>query len=325
MRTETIAKAVALAVLSAVPLGCGASGSSGASTAAASSTGGAPGTSTGGTTGGGSSTGGSTGAPLTGLGDSCTYNVSSGDDTCAKFGLECTSLISWVFCEGLDYPCPPTASNRGGAGTCALPQEIGPCDQAIGCQDAGPSPDGESDDFVCAGDTKDGYACFYQCTQSSDCANITETCQTIGGSHVCSYNYCEPMTAYTHCDDLGSGDGECLSWGGGAAAVCYQNGTVADGAACKTYRENGSGDSQCVFGDFCVPTPSDQTVGVCMPVAAASGSSHACPSTSDTVWVDVLGADFGVCVPACPSDGGACPANLSCRSSIPGVGEGCVP
>ncbi len=346
MRAATIIMAVAVVLMLATPLGCGspANGSNSTSSAGSSGTG-ASGTGRGSSTGmsnagattGGSGTGGgsgTTGGGIAGLGKSCTYDAITGADTCTGFGLECTSLISWVFCEGLDYPCPPDASILGGPGTCALPQEIGPCEQSIGCQDGGPTSSGESDDFICAGDKTDGYACFYQCSESSDCANITETCQTLGGSKVCTYNYCDTQGGpyFNACDDLGSGDGECLSWGGltstgdAAAAVCYQNGAVVDGAACQTYRTGGSGDSQCVFGEFCVPSPSNQTVGICLPLADAPGlhTMHPCADASNLVWVDVLGANFGVCVPPCPDDGGACPENLTCRS-IPGVGKGCVP
>jgi len=342
MRTEAIVKAVALVLMSAVPLGCGSSGSGGTSSAAstgaaASSTGGASGTGTGGTSSGGSSTGSSTGGALAGLGDSCTYNVNSGVDTCASFGLECTSLVSWVYCEGLDYPCPPTASNRGGAGTCALPEEIAPCKTSVGCQDAGPSSDGESDDFVCVygGSSQVGDICLYSCSQSTDCANISENCESLSGTNICTYNYCDNSLVgpfFNTCDASGSGDGECLAYGATATsgpfgAVCYQNGSVAQGDICQTYRTSGSNDQQCVFGQFCVPTPADQTVGVCMQLTDTDQfggtPSHPCTDTSNLVWQDIIGADFAVCVPPCPDDGGACPANLTCRS-IPG-GKACVP
>jgi hypothetical protein len=51
--------------------------------------------------------------------------------------------------------------------------------------------------------------------------------------------------------------------------------------------------------------------------------THPCTDPTSEVWEDIIGADFAVCVPPCPDDGGACPANLTCRS-IPG-GKGCVP
>jgi hypothetical protein len=129
MRTETIVKAVTLVLMFSIPLGCGSSASGSSSTSAAGSTGAGAGSIGGGTstgtvaaatgTGGVASTGAATsggsgtGGGLAGLGDSCTYKVSTGVDTCTQFGLECTSTISWVFCEGLDYPCPPDASNCG--------------------------------------------------------------------------------------------------------------------------------------------------------------------------------------------------------------------
>ena len=51
------------------------------------------------------------------------------------------------------------------------------------------------------------------------------------------------------------------------------------------------GESQCVFGDFCVPSPSDQTVGVCMQLTEASSQNkknHPCTDAADLVWVDVI-------------------------------------
>ncbi len=361
MRAETVVKAVALVLMFAIPGGCGSSGTAISGSSAASTGGGAgssvtssgsgsgsgaaagsTGTSTGAaatgtSTGGGGTVGGaaSTGGGLRGLGDKCTYNVNTGADTCTQFDLECTSTVSWVYCEGLDYPCPPDASNRGGAGTCVLPEEIAPCDSSAGCQDAGPSGNGESDDFVCAAGFPGGDICLYSCSQSTDCANISESCQNVGGTNICFYNYCDVNGEgqlvgpyFDACDASGSGDGECLAYGATATtgpfgAVCYQNGTVAQGEVCQTYRTGGSNAQQCVFGDFCVPTPADQTVGVCMQLTDTGqfgGShSHPCADTTNLVWQDIIGADFAVCVPACPNDGGACPANLTCRS-IPGEG-----
>ena len=126
-----------------------------------------------GTSGGGSSSGGSTGGGIPGLGDKCTYNPEAtiDPDTCAQYGLECTSTVSWVFCEGLDYPCPPTASYRGwSSGTCVLP----PGDRSLPAVHRlsgrrATQRGGESNELVCAGDAKDGSRLrFYQCSQSSD-------------------------------------------------------------------------------------------------------------------------------------------------------------
>jgi hypothetical protein len=217
-----------------------------------------------------------------------------------------------------------------------LPEEIAPCEAAIGCQDGGLLASGESNDFVCVTGLSSGDVCLYSCAQSTDCANISESCQTLSGTKACFYNYCDNSLVgpfFNTCDASGSGDGECLAYGATATsgpfgAVCYQNGTVAQGDVCQTYRTGGSNDQQCVFGQFCVPRPADQTVGVCMQLSDTGqfGGSHTHPCTdpSNLVWQDVIGADFGVCVPPCPDDGGACPANLTCRS-ISGVGKGCVP
>ena len=357
MRTQTIMKAMALVPMLAVQLGCGSSGTSGTTTAGANGTstgtvtgtntggttgttsGGATGTTTGGTTGtttGGAATSGSTtGSSIPGLGDACTFDVSTAADTCTTFGLECTSTVSWVFCEGLDYPCPPTASNAGGAGTCVLPEEIGPCAPSVGCQDGGTLTTGESDDFVCATGFSSGDICLYACSASTDCANISESCQTVGSDDICFYNYCDTNDQgqlvgpyFNACDASGTGDGECLSYGGVPpfGAVCYQNGSVAQGEVCNTYRTQGSNASQCVFGQFCVPQANNPNVGVCMQLTDEPGVpiTHPCSDPSNLVWEDIIGADFAVCVPTC-GDGGSCPANLSCQTIAEVGSKGCVP
>jgi len=340
MRTEALMRAVALVPMLALPIACGSSSPGGTSGGSDATTGGPSGTST--TTGGGgktgaSSTGGATSSGtatggIPGLGASCTFNVNTGADTCTQYGLECTSTISWVFCEGLDYPCPPTASNQGGAGTCALPEEIGACMPSVGCQDAGsPTKNGESDQFSCLDDQ--GYvSCLYTCADSNACANITENCQSVKGQGACVYNYCNVNSHggfdapfFNACDAAGTGDGQCLSWGGmpAAGAVCYQVGTIPKGEVCHTYRTGGADDQLCAFGYFCVPTPADQTVGVCMELTDGTFGQKPCTDSSDRTLYDVIGANFGVCSPLC-SDGGTCPPNLSCQD-IAGSGKSCVP
>jgi hypothetical protein len=216
-----------------------------------------------------------------------------------------------------------------------LPEEIAPCSPSVGCQDGGPLTTGESDNFVCATGFNTGDICLYSCGASTDCANISESCQQVGSDSICFYNYCDVNDQgqlvgpyFNTCDATGTGDGECLSYGGVPpfGAVCYQNGSVAQGDVCNTYRTQGSNSSQCVFGQFCVPQADNQNLGVCMQLTDEPGVpiTHPCSDPSNLVWEDVIGADFAVCVPTC-GDGDTCPANLACQTTA-GLGtKGCVP
>jgi hypothetical protein len=247
---------------------------------------------------------------------SCNFSPSTFADDCLADFLECTTAISWVQCEGLDYPCPPGDSNAGGGGTCALPQEIYPCDPTIGCQDGG------STNLVCTAGfpTTTGTAtlCAYPCSHSSDCANISESCQHVGTSHVCSYNYCDYNSSGTFvgpfwdaCNAAGSNDGQCLSYSGGSGAVCYQNGTAAAGEACSMYRTGSS--PACVFGQFCTPSAADYNTGVCLQLTDIPDGGHPCNPSTYVAVQTVIGADFSVCAKPCQGNGD-CASNLTCQT-----------
>jgi len=166
-------------------------GTSGSGATGAKSTGTSTGTASGGH---GSSTGtaagSSTGSPL---GMKCTYDTSTGDDSCTDEGYECTAEFS-----------------SATPATCVLPQDLGICDGdpagIVGCQDGGipnvftgpffnTCPVLAADDGQCLSFNTGGVAiCFPNGT-----ADVGEPCTPTfrgGAFSECKYgNYCQPNAA----------------------------------------------------------------------------------------------------------------------------------
>jgi hypothetical protein len=268
----------------------------------------------------GSAAGSSTGSPL---GTRCTYDPSTGVDSCSDVGYECTGEFT-----------------NAATGTCVLPHDLGVCDGdpngSVGCQDGGipNGTDAGSGDLFC---TNGGFSnpnigtvslCLYPCNGTADCAIGIQDCLTQapynGG---CFDNTCgqDPSTGafvgpfYGTCPVLDAGDGQCLSFNTGGFALCFQNGTANVGEPCNpTFRFGAF--SECKYSSSCWPNAGGDG-GLCLPVAPSDGGSCG----AGNIAVGQTGADWGVCVQDCTTsmscDGGY--AGTTCQTA--GTKSACLP
>jgi hypothetical protein len=289
-------------------------GASGSSTGiAVSSNGGSNGTATSGLTGstGSSSSGsaGGTGGTATGgLGAPCFFDPQSGADSCTPLGYECSAEFS-------------TGQNP----ECILPQELSQCLANVGCQDGGPNSLECTPGFVSTSGPNRGQdvdVCVYPCSGSAECPSLRESC--ILADDICFINYCDqdPMTGRFQgpfdnpCPVLDAGDGECLSFDQGGLAVCFQNGSAAVGVACNPTLRTGV-DSECQFGDYCVPNAAADG-GLCFSITEDGGCG------SGDIPLRLLDtADWGICAQDC-SENQSCTFG-TCQLLSDGVTEACLP
>jgi len=288
-------------------------GTSGSGATGAKSTGTSTGTASGGH---GSSTGtaagSSTGSPL---GMKCTYDTSTGDDSCTDEGYECTAEFS-----------------SATPATCVLPQDLGICDGdpagIVGCQDGGipNGEDGGSGDLDCSpGFENTGTGamfslCVYNCTATTDCGILIQSC--ISQLGVCFQNYCDDTNNvftgpfFNTCPVLAADDGQCLSFNTGGVAICFPNGTADVGEPCTpTFR--GGAFSECKYGNYCQPNAAIGDGGLCFPITIDGGS---CAAGDDPVTVQT-NADWAICAQDCTTsmscDGGV--AGTSCQALTGGT------
>jgi len=252
----------------------------------------------GGGTNGGGSTGGSGGI---GLGSPCTISA-GGADPCAPAGYACSQ-----------------------GGTCQLPDVDQSCLPDAGCASGG----------ACVQVGTSSYACFQTCSSSSQCADATSSCQAFGADYVCNGNLCGPdvKSAYTSsgpayyapCNSSYTDDGYCLPAnvpGLGQVGLCFATGGKPDAglpAACSINRSDAG--ALCPQGTFCL-TNQGTGHGACLPACAYTApvpdAGASCPAAATCFGGFGGGAEFGVCLASCASQG-TCGPGLTCES-VPALG-----
>jgi len=283
----------------------------------------ATGTSNGSSSGGhasstGTAAGSSTGSPL---GTACTWDPTTGDDSCTDEGYECTGELT-----------------NSATGTCILPQEYGICGADPNsddfCQDGGipNNMDGGTGDLFCSPPDFGASMislCIYPCSTTIDCPGLEQSCYSQLGPG-CFNNQCGQNASgefvgpfFGTCPVLSTDDGQCLMFNAApnTIAFCFQNGTAAVGEPCNPVFRFGE-FSECTYGNYCVSTASGDG-GLCFPITADGGT---CAAGDDVI--DALGgADWGVCATDCTTtmncDAG--PVGTTCQTPDGGKVSFCAP
>jgi len=265
-------------------------GTSGAGTGARSQASG----STGGDTTGARTTGSASSGGIPDLGAACT----PGDDPdpCATYGLACSVSSS----------------------TCQLPGELDQCLSNVGCS---------SPSLVCTGGFDSGdepvSVCLYPCTSTSDCPNLTTSCQ----NGVCFLNYCQTgdngTINYFHpCPSASTADGECLPVPAGFdqfAGLCVGAGSLPDGQSCAGVRTDAGLAGLCQQGSECAFLDGGTghlSASLCEPVCYSNeevpGDGPACPAGDQCLDFSSFYA-FGNCYQSCADGAGQnCPEGQVC-------------
>ena len=304
----TIVLALAACGTSSSSTTSGTSGSGGTGVKSTGTTGTASG-GHGSTTGSASAAGSSTGSPLD---TKCTYDSSTGDDSCTDEGYECSAEF-----------------DNGTSGKCVLPEDLGICDGDIngdvGCQDGGiPSNDdgGVTQDLVCTSGFMNANnpslsLCLFPCSTPSDCPFLIQTClpSPYDGCFIDTCGQDSTTGAFVGpyfgtCAVAAAADGQCFSFNTGTYAECIEDGTADVGEPCNpTFRYGAF--SECKYGNFCWPTASGDG-GLCFPITIDGG----CGAPGNDV-IGETGADWGICAQDCTAsmacDGGAA-VGTTCQS-----------
>jgi len=279
------------------PTSTAAAGTTGSSTGSSTGTSSGPGT-TGSSSGGrtstaaASSTGTSSGGNGTTTGSyiglPCTFNATTDVDSCQPYGYECSA----------EYDTTDPA-------TCVLPRELVDCFQDVGCQDGG------NPELICSmgfrNNGKDINLCVYPCKTTNDCAATYENC--LPNTDVCFDDYCDANAQlkftppfYNRCTVDDAGDtGQCLPFGNGNVAYCFQSGYDFTDEPCNPGGRVG-GDSECDFGDYCIPNLMQAQAGIvpdggfCLPITVDGG----CPDGYGSFQY-LNGADWQICSQDCSS------------------------
>ena len=180
------------------------------------------------------------------------------------------------------------------------------------------------------------YACFQNCTTTTDCAIISSSCQEAGSQSICNGNTCGPSlptgfptsgpSFYAPCNAAATGDGLCLPYdesGIGTIGLCFAAEPADAGLPTSCTLDRSDGGGLCPLGTFCLPDP-DTGNSACLPVCGFTGPDDAGPTCAAGAYCLGIpgGPEFGFCLTGCTS-ASTCAANESC-SQVPGLDAGTV-
>lgn len=290
------------------PTGDGGASSSGGSSSGS----GTGGSSSSSSSGSSMSSGGSSSGSLGGLGSACTVPTGSAKDICAALGYACT-------------PSSPSSTT----GTCQVPGVNQYCQLAVGCT-AGNS-------CVQVSQSPVAYACFQDCTTTTDCTIISSSCQKDGTLSICNGNTCGPNlpagsppasgpSYYAPCNAAATGDGMCLPYdeNGVTIGLCFAAGPASTTMPPSCELDRVDGGTLCPLGTFCLPDP-DTGHSACLPLCDFTGPDDAGPACAAGSYCLGIpgGPEFGFCLTGCSASSSTCAANESC-AQVPGLDAGTV-